>query len=110
MKLRIYCSIYGRLSSNGGDDFTNQLFLYRANSKLMSYAGTKDLRAVTTQRVRGSKITAERLAGLNKRFKGITLGNFEYVDSDIIYHFTRVYHLITYNHFSRMLSDTSIPR
>ncbi|CAG8493671.1 2128_t:CDS:10 [Paraglomus occultum] len=83
MKLRIYCSTYERLLSNVGDGFTNQLSLYRANSKLMSYAGTKDLRAVTTQRVRGSKITAERLAGLNKRFKGITLGNFEYVDAPL---------------------------
>ena len=43
-----------------------------------AYAGTKDGRAVTVQRVSGFRIDVKNLLGLNKTLKNISLGNFEY--------------------------------
>ncbi|KAG4396667.1 hypothetical protein AAZX31_19G228800 [Glycine max] len=47
--------------------------------KSFGFAGTKDKRAVTTQRVTVYKQQASRLASLNKRLFGIKLGDFCYV-------------------------------
>ncbi|XP_022642412.1 multisubstrate pseudouridine synthase 7 isoform X2 [Vigna radiata var. radiata] len=47
--------------------------------KSFGFAGTKDKRAVTTQRVTVYKQRASRLASLNKRLFGIKLGDFCYV-------------------------------
>ena len=45
---------------------------------LFKLLGTKDKRAVTTQKVSAFRITAERLAGLNKNMRDVKLGDFEY--------------------------------
>lgn len=42
------------------------------------YAGTKDKRAKTSQRVSVHKVTAEKLRGTNKKLWGMKLGNFQY--------------------------------
>lgn len=42
------------------------------------FAGTKDRRAVTVQRVSVYRIFAERLAGLNRNLRNAKIGNFEY--------------------------------
>ncbi|XP_020212407.1 multisubstrate pseudouridine synthase 7 [Cajanus cajan] len=47
--------------------------------KSFGFSGTKDKRAVTTQRVTVYKQRASRLASLNKRLFGIKLGDFCYV-------------------------------
>ncbi|XP_024545318.1 pseudouridylate synthase 7 homolog isoform X2 [Selaginella moellendorffii] len=49
-------------------------------AKNMGFAGTKDKRAVTTQRVTVYKHSATQLAALNKALFGIKLGNF----SDVV--------------------------
>ncbi|KAF0455062.1 tRNA pseudouridine synthase D [Gigaspora margarita] len=51
----------------------------KVHSRVFSYAGTKDRRAITVQKVTASKIKAERLLGLNARLHDMKLGNFEYV-------------------------------
>lgn len=52
--------------------------LVHAKQSSFGYAGTKDRRGVTVQEVRAYRIQAQRLKGLNKTLRGITLGNFEY--------------------------------
>ena len=44
--------------------------------KKLTFAGTKDKRGVTVQRVAALHVHAEHLAGLNKTMKGIQMGNF----------------------------------
>ncbi|CAG8554777.1 1269_t:CDS:10 [Cetraspora pellucida] len=51
----------------------------KVHSRVFSYAGTKDRRAITVQKVTASMIKAERLIGLNARLHDMKLGNFEYV-------------------------------
>ncbi|KAA8899203.1 hypothetical protein TRICI_006372 [Trichomonascus ciferrii] len=50
----------------------------RIPPKTISYAGTKDRRGVTVQKLSVSKIKVERLNGLNKTLRGVRLGSFEY--------------------------------
>jgi tRNA pseudouridine13 synthase len=50
----------------------------RIPPKTISYAGTKDRRGVTVQKLSVSKIKVERLNGLNKTLRGVKLGSFEY--------------------------------
>jgi len=52
----------------------------KCHPKVIGYAGTKDRRAVTTQRMSAYRVKAERLAALNKIAKpaGIFLGDFAY--------------------------------
>ena len=50
----------------------------RITSKLFSYAGTKDRRATTIQRVAVKQCQSKRLKDLNKALINIVLGNFEY--------------------------------
>eukprot|EP00741_Cyanophora_paradoxa_P016863 tig00020943_g16287.t1 len=52
--------------------------LLQVTPKTFSYAGTKDKRAVTTQRVSAFKVAPERLRGLNKTLRGMRLGSFGY--------------------------------
>ncbi|KAL7062101.1 hypothetical protein AAHC03_01266 [Spirometra sp. Aus1] len=47
------------------------------------YAGTKDKRAITTQRVSVKNISSKRLASLNPRLNGIKVGNFAYLPYSI---------------------------
>ncbi|KAF3926792.1 hypothetical protein ABW20_dc0100022 [Dactylellina cionopaga] len=46
--------------------------------KTFSFAGTKDRRAVTVQKISAHKLKAERLEALNRKLKGLKLGDFEY--------------------------------
>ncbi|KAI8908466.1 pseudouridine synthase [Gorgonomyces haynaldii] len=50
----------------------------RIPSKQFTFAGTKDKRAITTQRVSVENGSLERLQGLNKTARNFYLGNFEY--------------------------------
>lgn len=48
------------------------------NAKAFAFAGTKDKRAVTVQRVSVRKCEAERLAGLNRTLRASAVGDFAY--------------------------------
>ncbi|KAM4747049.1 pseudouridylate synthase 7 homolog isoform 2-T2 [Rhinophrynus dorsalis] len=50
----------------------------RVKPNLFSYMGTKDKRAITVQEIAVLKITAQRLAHLNKCLMNFKLGNFSY--------------------------------
>ncbi|KAM4675261.1 pseudouridylate synthase 7 homolog isoform 2-T2 [Discoglossus pictus] len=50
----------------------------RVKPNIFSYMGTKDKRAVTVQEIAVLKITAQRLAHLNKCLMNFRLGNFSY--------------------------------
>uniref|UniRef100_A0A3Q3DT12 Pseudouridylate synthase 7 homolog n=1 Tax=Hippocampus comes TaxID=109280 RepID=A0A3Q3DT12_HIPCM len=50
----------------------------RLRPNMFSYMGTKDKRAITVQEIAVLKITAERLAHLNKCLMNLKLGNFSY--------------------------------
>lgn len=50
----------------------------RIPSRMIRYAGTKDRRAITCQRMCISKISLERLNALNKGLKGIVLGGYKF--------------------------------
>ncbi|PSC67745.1 multisubstrate pseudouridine synthase 7 [Micractinium conductrix] len=52
--------------------------LLRCGHKVFSVAGTKDKRGVTVQQVTAFKVDPGRLAGLNRRLRGMRLGNFEF--------------------------------
>jgi len=61
--------------------------LLRCDSKRFQIAGSKDKKAVTTQRVTIYKYRATRLAFLNnnKALKDIKIGNFEYVERPLYF-------------------------
>ncbi|TPX36701.1 hypothetical protein SmJEL517_g01223 [Synchytrium microbalum] len=50
----------------------------KIQSKKMTFAGTKDKRGITVQRVAAQFVNAETLAGLNKTLRGIQLGDFQH--------------------------------
>jgi len=50
----------------------------KCNAKNFQFAGTKDRRAVTTQRCSAYRIEAERLEAQNKTLRGSKVGDFEY--------------------------------
>ncbi|KIW70037.1 hypothetical protein PV04_02348 [Phialophora macrospora] len=50
----------------------------KINTKTFQFAGTKDRRAVTVQRVSAYRVDAERLAGLNRSLKYAAVGDYEY--------------------------------
>ncbi|KAJ3317747.1 hypothetical protein HDV06_001265 [Boothiomyces sp. JEL0866] len=52
--------------------------LVKTDTKSFTYPGTKDKRAITSQRVSVKGITAERLSGINDKLNNIRLGNFSY--------------------------------
>ena len=51
----------------------------RVQPKCFQFAGTKDRRAVSVQRVSAYRVLAERLAGMNRNLRGSRVGNFEYM-------------------------------
>lgn len=55
--------------------------LLRIPTKLIRFAGTKDRRGVTCQRMCVSKLGVDRINALNKTLKGMVVGNFKYEDS-----------------------------
>ncbi|XP_013921935.1 PREDICTED: pseudouridylate synthase 7 homolog [Thamnophis sirtalis] len=60
-------------------DAINVLSKYlRVKPTIFSYMGTKDKRAITVQKIAVLKITAQRLAHLNKCLMNCKLGNFSY--------------------------------
>ncbi|KAI3691248.1 hypothetical protein L2E82_49509 [Cichorium intybus] len=52
--------------------------------RAFGFSGTKDKRAVTTQRVTVFKQRANKVANLNKRLIGIKVGNFSYVNEGLL--------------------------
>lgn len=54
---------------------------FRVSQNCLSYAGTKDRRGVTTQRMCAKRLTAKRLSSL--RFPRLWLGNFEYKERQL---------------------------
>lgn len=52
--------------------------LLKTNSKTFQFAGTKDRRAVTVQRVSGYRVQAEHLAAQNRNLKNAAVGDFQY--------------------------------
>jgi len=50
---------------------------------MFGYAGTKDKRACTAQRLTAHRIDVGRLAALNKTLKGARLGDFEPADAPL---------------------------
>eukprot|EP00043_Microstomoeca_roanoka_P004461 m.49832 g.49832 ORF g.49832 m.49832 type:complete len:697 (-) comp12504_c0_seq1:2188-4278(-) len=50
----------------------------RCKPKEISFAGTKDKRGITTQRMCIKRVRAPRLASLNRLLRGVTLGDFTY--------------------------------
>ncbi|KAH0837380.1 hypothetical protein AYO21_10335 [Fonsecaea monophora] len=50
----------------------------KTNNKTFQFAGTKDRRAVTVQRVSAFRVEAERLAALNRSLRYAAVGDFEY--------------------------------
>ncbi|SCU82641.1 LADA_0C06986g1_1 [Lachancea dasiensis] len=65
-------------------DVANLLAKYlRLPTRLIRYAGTKDRRAITCQRMSISKIGVERLNSLNKVLKGVVLGGFKFEDESL---------------------------
>lgn len=57
--------------------------LLRVPSRVIRYAGTKDRRAVTCQRVSISKIGLDRLNALNRTLKGMIIGNYNFSDASL---------------------------
>uniref|UniRef100_A0A6I8NUA7 Pseudouridylate synthase 7 homolog n=1 Tax=Ornithorhynchus anatinus TaxID=9258 RepID=A0A6I8NUA7_ORNAN len=55
----------------------------RVTPNIFSYMGTKDKRAITVQEIAVLKITAQRLAHLNKCLMNFKLGNFSYQKSPL---------------------------
>jgi tRNA pseudouridine13 synthase len=49
--------------------------LMRINSKAFTFCGTKDKRAITTQRVCGYRVDPDKLLALNSRLRGLKVGN-----------------------------------
>ena len=52
--------------------------LLRIKTSNFAYAGTKDRRATTIQKVSVQKTLSQRLHGLNAKLRNIAVGNFEY--------------------------------
>lgn len=57
----------------------------KCHNKVIGYAGTKDRRAVTTQRMSAFRVRAERLASLNQIGNplGVWIGDFRYAQEGI---------------------------
>ena len=55
----------------------------KMNAKELSFAGTKDRRAVTVQRLSARRVDAERLAALNKALRMVAIGDFEYAQQEV---------------------------
>jgi tRNA pseudouridine13 synthase len=57
--------------------------LLRRNTNAFSYAGSKDKRGVTTQRVSAFQTRASDLAKLNERLMGVRVGSFAYKEDKL---------------------------
>ena len=50
---------------------------------LFTFAGTKDRRAITTQRICVYRVPAEKLYKLNEKLRNVALGNFTYTKNNL---------------------------
>lgn len=57
--------------------------LLRMPPKNMRYAGTKDRRGVTCQRMSITKLGVDRINALNRTLRGMTIGGFKYEDKSL---------------------------
>ncbi|KAM6437541.1 pseudouridylate synthase 7 homolog isoform 1-T2 [Liasis olivaceus] len=74
-----YCHFVLYKENKDTMDAINVLSKYlRVKPTIFSYMGTKDKRAITVQKIAVLKITAQRLAHLNKCLMNCKLGNFSY--------------------------------
>uniref|UniRef100_A0A8C5SDB7 Pseudouridylate synthase 7 homolog n=1 Tax=Laticauda laticaudata TaxID=8630 RepID=A0A8C5SDB7_LATLA len=74
-----YCHFVLYKENKDTMDAINMLSKYlRVKPTIFSYMGTKDKRAITVQKIAVLKITAQRLAHLNKCLMNCKLGNFSY--------------------------------
>ncbi|XP_045420926.1 pseudouridylate synthase 7 homolog isoform X3 [Lemur catta] len=74
-----YCHFVLYKENKDTMDAINVLSKYlRVKPNIFSYMGTKDKRAITVQEIAVLKITAQRLAYLNKCLMNFKLGNFSY--------------------------------
>uniref|UniRef100_A0A9L0QWC0 Pseudouridine synthase 7 n=1 Tax=Equus caballus TaxID=9796 RepID=A0A9L0QWC0_HORSE len=74
-----YCHFVLYKENKDTMDAINVLSKYlRVKPNIFSYMGTKDKRAITVQEIAVLKITAQRLAHLNKCLMNFKLGNFSY--------------------------------
>ncbi|XP_030789164.1 pseudouridylate synthase 7 homolog isoform X1 [Rhinopithecus roxellana] len=74
-----YCHFVLYKENKDTMDAINVLSRYlRVKPNIFSYMGTKDKRAITVQEIAVLKITAQRLAHLNKCLMNFKLGNFSY--------------------------------
>ncbi|XP_070611214.1 pseudouridylate synthase 7 homolog isoform X2 [Erythrolamprus reginae] len=74
-----YCHFVLYKENKDTMDAINLLSKYlRVKPTIFSYMGTKDKRAITVQKIAVLKITAQRLAHLNKCLTHCKLGNFSY--------------------------------
>ena len=55
----------------------------KSQARTFQFAGTKDRRAVTVQRVSAHRFEAERLAGMNRMLRNAAVGDFEYQHSGL---------------------------
>lgn len=74
-----YCHFVLYKENKDTMDAINVLSKYlRVKPNIFSYMGTKDKRAITVQEIAVLKISAQRLAHLNKCLMNLKLGNFSY--------------------------------
>ncbi|KAM5204543.1 pseudouridylate synthase 7 homolog isoform 2-T2 [Hipposideros larvatus] len=79
-----YCHFVLYKENKDTMDAINVLSKYlRVKPNIFSYMGTKDKRAITVQEIAVLKITAQRLAHLNKCLMNFKLGNFSYQKSPL---------------------------
>ncbi|CAD7703369.1 unnamed protein product [Ostreobium quekettii] len=57
--------------------------LLRVPTSTFRFAGTKDKRGITVQRISGFKVSPGRLAALNARLLGLKVGNFSFADDNL---------------------------
>lgn len=78
--------------------------LLQVPERCFSYAGTKDKRGVTSQRVTAQGIHAKKLAGIDHKLMGIHMGNYSYVQRPLSLGD------LGGNHFQLVLRDTNVDR
>lgn len=98
-------------------DTINVLSKYlRVKPNIFSYVGTKDRRAITVQEIAVLKISAQRLAHLNKCLMNLKLGNFSYQKTPLKLgalqgnHFTVVLRAILQNSWTEVMDLILKPR
>ncbi|XP_012602147.2 pseudouridylate synthase 7 homolog isoform X3 [Microcebus murinus] len=112
-----YCHFVLYKENKDTMDAINVLSKYlRVKPNIFSYMGTKDKRAITVQEIAVLKITAQRLAHLNKCLMNFKLGNFSYQKNPLKLgelqgnHFTVVLRAILQNSWTEVMDLILKPR